>query len=180
MSLLPPATTSLERAVAETTARLSRVETPLRNLWNPDTCPEALLPWLAWSLGVDTWKSYWPASVKRSLLRNAVNIKRRKGTALSVRETVEAFGASVALREGWESNPPGPPHSFRVTINANSMGDQPVTAEFQQDIIDEVQRNKPVRSYFTVTAGVSARLNIGIAAVARAATYHRLELNEHE
>jgi phage tail P2-like protein len=178
MTLLPPNSTALERALETVTARTTDVPVPLRDLWNPEACPEHLLPWLAWALGVDVWKTYWPLSVKRSLLKTAIEIKRKKGTARSVRDTVSAFGASIALREGWQMDPPGAPHSFAITLNANTMGGQPITAEFQQDIIDEVGRSKPARSYFTVTAGVSATASIGVFAVARAGLYTRLRLNE--
>lgn len=178
MSLLPPVSTKLERAFAAMSERLSAIDTPARQLWNPDTCPEPLLPWLAWALGVDVWKSYWPENVKRSLLRSAVSTKRRTGTAASVRAIVAAFGAAVSVREAWELNPPGAPHTFAITVTAGSMGGQPITEEFQEDIIAEVGRTKPVRSSFTVTAGLYATASVGVCAVARAAIYHRLELTE--
>lgn len=124
------------------------------------------------------WKSYWPESVKRSLLRSAVSTKRRIGTAHSVRTVVAAFGAAVSVRESWEIDPPGAPHTFAITVTASSMGGQPITKEFQDDIIAEVGRTKPVRSSFTVTAGLNATASVGLFAVARAAIYHRLELTE--
>ena len=52
--LLPANATPLERALAETTARLSDVAVPIRDLWSPENCPTELLPWLAWALSVDS------------------------------------------------------------------------------------------------------------------------------
>ena len=48
-SLLPRNATGAERAIEGATARVGAVPTPFRDLWNPDTCPAALLPWLAWA-----------------------------------------------------------------------------------------------------------------------------------
>lgn len=178
MSLLPPNTTPLERNLEQVTERVTNLPVPLRRLWNPDECPEALLPWLAWSLGIDAWKAYWPLSIKRAIIKDAIHIKRKKGTTQSVRNIVSAFGASIALQEYWQTTPPGTPHSFSIVINVNSMAGEPVTAEFQQDIIDEITKTKPVRSRFTITAGVTANTQLALFGAARAAIFRRLELSE--
>lgn len=177
-SLLPPNATALERHIEKVTARVSEIPSPLRELWNPDTCPVHLLPWLAWSLGVTTWKSYWPVSVRRSILRSAIETKRRQGTVQSVRTVVESFGAGVELQEDWQLGAAGVPHRFAIDIIVSQMGDEPVTSEFQRDIIDEVSRIKPSRSFFTLTTDVVAHSSIGIVAAARAATYTRLEVTD--
>ncbi|MGS0744187.1 phage tail protein I [Glaciimonas sp. GG7] len=52
-SLLPPNTTPQERALEATMARISDIPVPLRQLYNPDTCPINVLPWLAWQLAID-------------------------------------------------------------------------------------------------------------------------------
>ncbi|WP_417761717.1 phage tail protein I [Shewanella sp.] len=173
-SLLPPNTTPLERRLERVLTRATDLPTPLRDLWNPDSCPTKLLPWLAWSLGVTTWKSYWPESVRRSILRTAIDTKRRQGTALSVRTVVESFGAAVALREPRN----GAPHHFEITINAPDMDGDSITAQFQQDIVDEVTRVKPARSYMTVNASLKAAAGITIATAGRAGIYRRLELTQ--
>lgn len=178
MSLLPPNSTLLERNIEAVTKRATDIPVPLRSLWDPNTCPEDLLPWLAWALGVDTWKSYWPLNIRRSMLRTAVANKRRQGTAKSVRSVVQAFGAGVALREGFNNPSGAAPHSFDIVISAATMGGEPITADFQQDIINEVTRAKPARSFFTVSAAVQTSSQIGLVNAARAALYHRLELTE--
>ncbi|WP_427927445.1 phage tail protein I, partial [Xylella fastidiosa] len=43
---------------------------------------EPLLPWLAWSLSVDTWRSTWPVHIKRAriaAITPAVLEMRRQG-----------------------------------------------------------------------------------------------------
>lgn len=89
-SLLPPNATATERSIEAATARLEDVPVPLRDLWDPWHCPEDLLPWLAWSLSIDTWKSYWSPDIKRARIARAIDIQRRKGTLKSVRAVVES------------------------------------------------------------------------------------------
>lgn len=46
-SLLPPGSTPLERRLAQTCSGISDLQVPLRDLWNPATCPVSFLPYLA-------------------------------------------------------------------------------------------------------------------------------------
>lgn len=91
-SLLPPNATYQERAVEGVTARLAAVPVPVDTLWSPERCPAALLPWLAWSLSVDTWERDWPEHVKRAVCAAAFRVHQRKGTVASVREALAAAG----------------------------------------------------------------------------------------
>src|ERR1700685_1785077 len=86
--LLPSNATPLERSIAATSARIDDIPVPLADLMNPDAIPLALLPWLAWHLGIDTWKDYWPEQVKRARVKAAISIARKNGTAAAVREVV--------------------------------------------------------------------------------------------
>lgn len=56
-SLLPPGSTSLERRLAQTCSGISDLQVPLRDLWNPATCPVSFLPYLA-------WRSLWIAGMR--------------------------------------------------------------------------------------------------------------------
>jgi phage tail P2-like protein len=179
-SLLPPNATPAERAIEATTARIGDVPTPLRDLWDPDDCPAELLPWLAWALSIDAWMPYWPEHIKRARIRTALEIQRRKGTADSVRKVVEAFGGAVQLREWWQLEPPGPPHTFEMVLTLAGQGGETATARYVDDVIGEVTRTKPVRSHFTFTQGVQADGGVGIAAAARPAVYRRLQLQAIE
>lgn len=174
MTLLPPNATPLERAVDAASARISAIPTPLRELWNPDTCPVDLLPFLAWALSLDAWSSDWPEAVRRARVRNAMAIARRKGTAESVRAVVESFGGAVALREWWQMEPPGEPHTFQLVVNLTGRDGAPATAAFADAVIAEVRRTKPVRAHFTYTQGVSLAQQVGVIAVARPVVFSRL------
>ncbi|CEE43631.1 Phage-related tail protein [Xanthomonas citri pv. citri] len=171
---LPPNATPIERALAAVTARLEAIPLPYPDLWNPDTCPAGHLPWLAWTLSVDDWKADWSDAVKRSRLRSAMAIQRRKGTANSVRMVVESFGGAVAIREWWQTEPRGQPHTFELTLTLTGTDAQTATSRFVNEVIAEVERTKPVRSHFTFTQGFQAEARIGVLAVARPAVYRRL------
>lgn len=179
-SLLPRNSTKAERAIEAATSRISDVPTPLRDLWDPDRCPAELLPWLAWALSIDTWKPYWPEHVKRARIRIALAIQRRKGTAQSVRQAVAAFGGFVQLREWFQLDPPGPPHTFDMTLTLSGEGGEIATAQYVDDVIAEVTRTKPVRSHFTFTQGAQAIGAVGVVAGARTAVYRRLQLQAVE
>lgn len=92
--LLPPNATPLERNLVAATARISDVPLKIRESWNPDTCPLELLPWLAWALSVDEWRSDWTEENKRSVIKSAFDVQRRKGTVGSVKTVRDAFGFS--------------------------------------------------------------------------------------
>lgn len=97
--LLPPRSTPLERAVADLT---NRVQAPdISSLWDAMTCPEHLLPWLAWSVGVHEWSSEWRTEVKRAVIAVQMGIPRRRGTVWAVRQAITTLGyASAQIIEG--------------------------------------------------------------------------------
>ncbi|MGJ8514673.1 hypothetical protein R84981_001130 [Carnimonas sp. R-84981] len=173
-SLLPPNATDAENAIALTIARISRIPTPINTVWSPENCPVELLPWLAWALNLQTWDSTWPEHLKRRQVASAVDIARRKGTAKSVRDVIASFGSSVALREWWQLEPKGEPYTFAITLTLGS--DVPQTAQFQEQIMQAVDRAKPVRAHYTLTAGLKGSAGIGAIAVARPFVYRRLEM----
>ena len=175
-SLLPPNATDLERRVEAVNSAIASIPVPLRDLWNADTCPLELLPWLAWQLSIDAWKSYWPESIKRERVRQALAIQRRKGTVESVRSVVQSFGGSVELREWFQSEPRGVPGTFELGLTPPEQGSPEATAAFVDDVIAEVERTKPVSRHFTFTQGLTAMQRIGVAAYARPAVYRRLSL----
>ena len=174
-SLLPPNSGPAERALAELAKRISAVPIPVPAMIDPDTCPESLLPFLAWALSIDSWKSYWPLHIKRARVRNAIEIQRRKGTANSVRQVVASFGGTVEISEWWQTTPPGIPHTFQLVLAMGSASSEETSAQYVDDVIAEVERTKPVRSHFTFTQGVEAVGRIGVLAVVRPVLYRRMQ-----
>lgn len=169
-SLLPPNATTSERSLALTTARVSDVPSPIRPLWNPDECPLELLPWLAWALSVDTWDAAWPESVKRAVVRNAVQTARLKGTKSAVSSALAALGAGTVLVEWFEKSPAGTPHTF--TINIVSAD---VSLAMQAAIASEINRTKPLRSHYDIVFGVATGADINVVSILRATVFTRLD-----
>ncbi len=176
MTLLPPNSTQLERGIETAMARLGDMPVPIRQLYDPDTCPAELLAYLAWGLSIDTWSSDWPEAVKRARVRSAIAIQRRKGTASSVRDVVESFGGSVAVREWWQMTPPGDPHTFNLLLNITDQSGAPVDAAFVDAVIAEVYRTKPVRSHFTFSQALNGTAGIVPVAAVRPAVFARLTM----
>jgi len=177
-SLLPPNATPLERRLAETNAAISDIPVTLDVLMDAHAIPLRFLPWLAWHLGVATWRDEWPEAVKRARVKTAISVARKKGTAEAVREVCASFGANVVMREWFETTPQGEPGTFEIILTVGSRDGVPVTAEYVSDIIAEVDRAKRGSAHYTLTQGYASIGTIGVAAGARAALYRRLSLTD--
>lgn len=92
--LLPPNATVLERALAGVAAASADIDVPLRDLWHPDTCPAAVLPWLGETFaltGDNGWALAESEEARRNLIRGAVDLHRHKGTVAAIRAVVRSL-----------------------------------------------------------------------------------------
>lgn len=81
-SLLPPNATELDKAAEKVAVdALDSISHMHRAVWSADHCPAPILPWLAWTVGVESWRTEWPEAIKRSRIKASIRIHRRKGTA---------------------------------------------------------------------------------------------------
>lgn len=168
--LLPPSATSQERSLALSAGRVSDVASPLRQLWNPDTCPVEILPWLAWALSVDTWNPNWSETTKRAVVRSAIATAKYKGTKKAVKDALQALGAGVVMVEWFEKSPVGDPHTFTINIVA-----QDTSIEAQAAMVSEIDRTKPLRSHYDIVFGVATEGSINFVGVLRPAVFVRLD-----
>lgn len=159
--LLPPNASPLERALEQTTRRAFEVPIPVSSVWDPDTCPAALLPWLAWAYGVDEWRSAWSEEQKRAVIRNALYIHRHRGTVGAVKSALSALGHQVSVVEWFEQEPKGQPGTFKIIVEIPDAG-------IQESVYSELEQvataAKNVRSHLTATvahASVSGSLFAG-------------------
>jgi len=162
-SLLPPNASELERNAAEALAQLQRVPVPLRTLWNPDTCPVELLPYLAWAFSVDRWSSAWPESAKRAAIRAAYFIHAHKGTIGALRRVVEPLGYLIEVQEWWEEAPLGVPGTFRLLVGVLDTG---ITEEMYQELTWLIDDAKPISRHLVGLAiglDVAGTEYIGVA-----------------
>ncbi len=150
-SLLPPNSTQIEYDVEQVIARLSDIPVVIGDLWNPDTCPAAALPWLAWALSVDEWDAGWTEAQRRAAIRASYFIHKHKGTRAAVEAALAAVDRPVKLIEWWQDAPPGPPYTFRAEVEVGDRG-------IDQAVFDQVERlvhsAKNIRSEMVGLRGV--------------------------
>lgn len=160
-SLLPLNSTQLERAIES--AMAEKTENPLRTLYNPDTCPAHLLPWLAWTWSVDRWDTRWAEAVKRSAIRSAFYVHAHKGTIGALRRVVEPLGYLIEVLEWWETKPEGVPGTFALKVGVLDTG---ITEEMYLELERLVDDAKPVSRHMTglaISLETQGALNIGVA-----------------
>lgn len=150
--LLPPTATETEIRLAEARSGLSALKVPLRDIWNPDTCPVSLLPYLAWSRSVDRWDESWPEAVKRQVVKDAFFVHRRKGTISAIRRVVEPFGFLIRVKEWWQTD--DEPGTFRLDIGVEEQG---ITEETYLELERLISDAKPCSRHLL---GISINLQI--------------------
>lgn len=140
-SLLPPGSTPLTRAFAAAMADAEALPVPLRDLWNPDRCPESLLPYLAWALSVDRWDMSWSADIKRRVIKSSFFVHKHKGTIGALRRVVEPLGYLIEVVEWWQAQPAGPRGTFRLKVGVLDTG---ITDEMYQELERVIDDAKPL------------------------------------
>lgn len=136
--LLPTGSSPLEVAAAKACAEIEKTPVRIRELWNPDTCPANLLPWLAWAFSVDRWDEKWPEATKRAVIRDAYFIHCHKGTIGAIRRVVEPLGYLINVTEWWENS--DPPGTFRLDIGVLESG---ITEAMYQEMERLIADAKP-------------------------------------
>lgn len=144
VSLLPPSASKLERALERSFKdSVEGINVPIRTLWNPDTCPLSLLPWLAWAFSVDAWEPSWTEAQQRAVVKNSLIIHKYKGTIGAVKTALESIGYEWEIVEWWQDTPKGTPYTFRIDIHVR---DRAITDAEYNSILRIVQDTKNVRS----------------------------------
>ena len=140
-SLLPHNATPQEVALDLTTARIGGVDVPTKAIWNPETCPEDVLPWLAWAFSVDQWDAAWTVEQKRAVVAASINVHKRKGTPGAVKAAVGAIFTGANVVEPWD-DASLTAHQFKIVTTDTLESD----ADFDE-LIRLVDAAKPVRSW---------------------------------
>jgi phage tail P2-like protein len=144
-------------------------------LWSAQDCPEALLPWLAWSLSIDQWDAAWPLAVRRQHVATAIEVQRAKGTIRSIELVIAALGGRAVMREWFETTPRGDPHTFTVTVALSGADGAAPDVAMVNTVIAEIEATKPLRSHFEFVLAVNAAARIGLRGVARPAIHARIQ-----
>lgn len=173
-SLLPPNATDSERAI-EDAMRADVDLSAIGTLWNPATCPAAVLPFLAWGLAIARWDPEWTEAEKRVAIADAIPFHRRKGTRAIVREVLDRFHPLLQVVEWWETSPRGAPHTFEIRAPAADIPASFLTADTAAAIIRDVASVKPVRSHFDFIQSLEAQGELWLAAGANPASFTRFD-----
>ncbi|PMN73153.1 phage tail protein I [Enterovibrio norvegicus] len=177
-SLLPASVSELERDLEIALARIEDIDIPIATLWDPWRCPLDVLPFLAWALSVDMWRTEWPEVVKRRVVASSLSVHRRKGTRAAVDQALKDLGVTVDLVEWFEATPAAPRGTFDVTAWANEyITDQPgyLNQALYDQLRQAINNAKNTRSHYSFKVGAkfgpnaigAATAITGLAAIAR-------------
>ena len=164
-SVLPPQSTPLEAGVDYALGRIDETPVPLGSLWSIADCPEALLPWLAWALGVAEWGHDWPLEVKRATIAAAYDVHALRGTPAAVKRLLDGIGAVYDYSEP-------APLQFRIAVwNSESLALNDVAG-----LGAAIDRAKRLAARYTLamTAGLTGA--VGLAGGLGARTVVRLDM----
>jgi len=160
-SLLPPGSSALERRMAQACSGISGLKVPLRDLWNPGTCPVNFLPYLAWAFSVDRWDESWAESVKRKVVKDAFYIHQHKGTVSAIRRVVEPLGYLIRVIEWWKSN--DVPGTFRLDVGVLDTG---ITEEMYHELERVIADAKPCSRHLiglSITLDANGTVPVAVA-----------------
>jgi phage tail P2-like protein len=160
-SLLPPGSSALERRLAQACSGISGLNVPLRDLWNPDTCPVNFLPYLAWAFSVDRWDENWPETVKRKVVKDAFYIHQHKGTVSAIRRVVEPLGYLIRVIEWWKTN--DVPGTFRLDVGVLDTG---ITEEMYHELERVIADAKPCSRHLiglSITLDANGTVPVAVA-----------------
>ncbi len=141
--LLPNNATVIEKAFAASLAQINDIDIPIGTLWDPDKCPIALLPWLAWTVSVDSWDTNWSEADKRQAVKDAIPLARHKGTKAALTRALKPFSPDYTFKEWFEYGAPA--YHFRVSTTPDP-GAFPELAELIR-VWSTTLNAKNVRSY---------------------------------
>ena len=176
-TLLPENATALERAVDTAFgAYVSDAPVVVPTLWDADKCPEHLLGYLAWAVGVEEWDTQWPEETKRNAIREAPMINARRGTMWAVQRVLRNAGVLSTIREWYEpattpfsTTTPG---AFDITVFVTrsltaGSGSREVTPEILERIRRIVDAAKPLSRHYKLSAalGIDAKSEPIVACV---------------
>lgn len=174
--LLPPNASPLERALSLAPATsLDDVPVAIDTIWNPATCPVALLPWLAWGLSIDLWDSAWSEAEKRAAIADAIQFQRRKGTPASLRTVLDRFDPLIRIVEWQDDRDTLPPYHFRLELPLLAESDVFYDENLVARILRDIAQVKPVRANMLAVFKLRAEARAWLVSAAQIGGLTRLD-----
>lgn len=168
--LLPNNATEAEHALDDATARIGDVPVPIRDVWNPQACPPALLPWLAWAFSVDDWQSDWTEDQKRAAISAAIVVQQKKGTIGAVRTAMATLGINATVQEWFAQSPQADPYTYRLQLETDQGS---ASQSDLSKLLQVVDTNKSLRSHLSELQ-VSARSQAEVYTVSASGVGHEI------
>lgn len=128
---------------------------------------------VAYGWDASVWRDSWPISLKRSVLKNVICEKRKRGTLRAVKDAVSSIGSAATIEEWWQQEPKGTPHTFTIYATLAKI-DGTLDTEMQEDLFGLIDDAKPVRSHYDFVLIRRLDGQIGMAGALRPVTYARI------
>lgn len=159
--------TPLWRGLLSLTDRYGFVSVPLPSLARAHYTPVAVLPWLAWGLAVDRWRSTWSEARQRQEVAEAIPNHKRRGSRRSMDLLLADYDATLRLIEWNEAGGSGIPRGFIVMLPTNGADAASMTASFATSLLADIERTKPAGTHFELRQSASAAVSLPITVAAR-------------
>ncbi|EZQ18958.1 phage tail protein [Halopseudomonas bauzanensis] len=148
---LPPNSTPYERHLAMVAGHANDVPVIVREVWNADTSPADLLPWLARAVSIDVWDPEWTTEQKRAAIKASLGVHRKKGTIGAVLDALAALGFTAKVQEWFNQIPQADPYTYRLIIEVDQVG---YDLEDVALLLEVVGSAKNLRSHLTEIAPI--------------------------
>ncbi len=130
----------------------------LHDIWQPNKCPSALLPWLAWSLSVDNWNDAWTEHTKRQVLNDAFEVHRYKATPYALKKALDSLNIRTDIQEWWHTA-----DAQRGTVIVNALVNENLDAQ-EEGLLTKKMLTQIKRIVETVKrASIHVEVQLGIA-----------------
>lgn len=180
IDLLPPNATAQERARASVSQRITDIDVPIKDLYNPWKCPLRMLPYLAWAHNVQAWNANWPELTKRRVIDASWDVHAHKGTNSAIHTALASLGIEARLTEWFDRAPEGERGTFTLeallTEEMGIGGNVLINPELIQDIYRSIDSAKRGSQHYTMSVGALSGTNQTFASVGAVALNKQAEL----
>lgn len=157
-SILPLNSTPLERELEYLGIKIERLPVPFVALSRIDECPEAYLPWLAWSHRVEYWNPSWTATQKRQAIHAARDFNRQRGTKSALHSLISTVTPNYRMTMWHEMQPKGSPYTFVVAVDQRQI----LTIDELATLHTAIDATKSQRDVYSIDARVKSQSTVYI------------------
>lgn len=131
-----------------------------------DKLTSSQLDHIAVQYDLDVWRDSWPVTLKRSILKTAIPIKRKVGTVGAVKDALASIGSAATIIEWWQTEPKGEPHTFTIYATQSEI-EGTIDEEMQADLMAMIDDAKPLRSHYKFVMQNQSKTGINVFACVR-------------